>query len=190
MQTTRSAGLQSRRFAGSSSGAAAPLPSRSWLRSGHAAGQRRSSAPTCHAAAVQSQQDLQQLLNWAGSNKAVVDKVAVADDIASDQPVYVAAKDIAAGDQVLAVPDSAWITPATAQQSSIGKFIQGQEPWLQLALLLLAERAAGSSSKLGPYLTALTGPSSVLMRSPLFWSEEELQLLQGTQLLESVRGYR
>jgi [ribulose-bisphosphate carboxylase]-lysine N-methyltransferase len=119
-----------------------------------------------------------------------VDKVAVADDIASDQPVYVAAKDIAAGDQVFAVPESAWITPATAQQSAIGKFIQSQEPWLQLALLLLAERAAGSSSKLGPYLTGLTDPSSVLMRSPLFWSEEELQLLQGTQLLESVRGYK
>lgn len=189
MQTSRSPAVRQSRFAGSAT--AAVTLSRSCLRSLHAASQKRQSSHVCHAAAVQSQQDLQQLLNWAGSNKAVVDKVSIADDIATDPRVYVAAKDIAAGDQVFAVPDSAWLTPASAQQSSIGKYIQGLEPWLQLALLLLAERAQpGGSSKLGPYLAAAADSSSTVMRSPLFWSEEELEMLQGTQLLESVRGYK
>lgn len=185
MQASRSSVLRQSRFAGSAAAGA----NRSCIRSFHAAGQQRPAAHICYAAAIQSQPELQQLLKWAGSNKAAVDKVAIADDIATDQPVYVAAKDIAAGDQVLAVPDSAWVTPATAQQSSIGKYIQGLEPWLQLALLLMAERAQpGGSSKLGPYLASAS--SSSVMRSPLFWSEDELQLLQGTQLLESVRGYK
>lgn len=141
---------------------------------------------------MQSQPDLQQLLDWAGSNKAVVDKVTLADDLVTDgSRVLVAAKDIGAGEQVLAVPESAWITPATAQQSSIGKFIKELEPWLQLALLLLAERGSSGKQQQQPYLAALTSSSSSShLNSPLFWSEEELQLLQGTQLLESVRGYK
>jgi [ribulose-bisphosphate carboxylase]-lysine N-methyltransferase len=188
MQANRSPALRQSRFAGS---AAAAVANRSCIRSFHAARQQRPSAHICYAAAIQSQIDLQQLLNWAGSNKAAVDKVAIADDIATDQRVFVAAKDIAAGDQVLAVPDSAWVTPSTAQQSSIGKYIQGLEPWLQLALLLMVERAQpGGGSKLGPYLAAAADSSSSVLRSPLFWSEDELQLLQGTQLLESVRGYK
>jgi hypothetical protein len=181
MQISRSPLVGQRRFAASS---ATAVTSRSCI-------QQRAATHICRASAVQSSPYLQQLINWAGSNKAVVDKVSTADDIATDQRVLVAAKDIAAGEQVLAVPDSAWITPATAQQSSIGKYIQGLEPWLQLALLLLSERAQpGGSSRMGPYLAAAADSSSMVMRSPLFWSEEELLLLQGTQLLESVRGYK
>lgn len=165
---------------------------RSWPALSHTAAQPRSSRSACHAAAVQSPPDLQPLLNWASTNKtAGLANVTLANDVATDQRVLVAGKDFSAGEQILAVPDSAWITPATAQQQpAIGKYISGLEPWLQLALLLLAERGAGNSSSMGPYLAAAADSSSVHMRSPLFWSEEELQLLQGTQLLESVRGYK
>jgi [ribulose-bisphosphate carboxylase]-lysine N-methyltransferase len=188
MQASRSPALRQSRFTGS---AAVVTANRSLLIGRHAAAAQRPSRHICNAAAVQIQAGLQQLLNWAASNKAVVDKVTIADDIATDQPVYVAAKDVAAGEQVFAVPESAWLTTSSAQQSSIGKYITGLEPWLQLALLLLAERSQpGGSSKLGPYLAAAADSSSTLMRSPLFWSEDELQLLQGTQLLESVRGYK
>jgi len=187
MHTSRSSCLQQSRFADSGVTAA----HRQGLRSAHAGHQQRSKAHRCHATTLQIQQDLQQLLNWASSNKAVTDKVTLADDIATDQRVLVAAKDFAAGEQVLAVPDSAWVTPATAQQSSIGKYVSGLEPWLQVALLLLSERARpGGSSNLQPYLSAATAGGSNVSNSPLFWSEEELQLLNGTQLLESVRGYK
>lgn len=145
----------------------------------------------CRAAATQSQPSLQQLLNWASSNKVAVDKVAIADDLVTDAPVLVAAKDFAQGEQILSVPENVWVTPQSAQQSSIGRYLTGLEPWLQLALLLLAEQAKpGGSSKLQPYLAAAAaGSGSPHFNSPLFWSDEELQMLQGTQLLESVRGY-
>lgn len=137
---------------------------------------------------------LQQLLDWGGANGASVDKVSLVADVLASAPgtrILVAAKDVGAGEQLLAVPDSAWLTPAAASQhATIGRHVSGLAPWLQLALLLLAEAAAGSS-KLQPYLAAAApGSGSAHLNSPLFWSEEELQLLAGTQLLESVRGYK
>jgi hypothetical protein len=151
----------------------------------------------CRAAALQSSSSssssLQGLLDWAAANKVAVDKVAVASDVASDAQVLVAATDVAAGEQLLALPDSAWLMPASAQQQAgIGSLVAGLEPWLQLALLLLSERAkpAGSSS-LAPYLAAAApGSGSAHLDSPLFWGEDELALLRGSQLLESVRGYK
>lgn len=128
---------------------------------------------------------LAQIFSWASNNKIQTDKITVAQDLATDAKVVVAAKDIAAGDAIISVPDNAWISPASAQQSSIGKYIGSLEPWLQLALLLLAERS-NPGSKLQPYISSL--PSQ--LDSPLFWSDEELRLLQGTQLLESVMGYK
>lgn len=113
------------------------------------------------------------------------DKLAVVQDLATDASVIAAAKDISAGDAVISVPESAWITPGLAQQSAIGKYVSDLEPWLQLALLLIAERS-NPGSKMQPYISSL--PTQ--MNSPLFWTDEELRMLQGTQLLESVMGYK
>eukprot|EP00882_Tetradesmus_deserticola_P024104 GHRQ01026330.1.p1 GENE.GHRQ01026330.1~~GHRQ01026330.1.p1 ORF type:complete len:451 (+),score=161.10 GHRQ01026330.1:119-1471(+) len=135
--------------------------------------------------AVQTADPLQVVLGWAGSNKIATDKLAVANDLATDVPVFVAAKDLPAGDAILQVPDSAWITADTAQKSAIGKYVGSLEPWLQLALLLLAEKGQPGSSW-SQYISSLPSQPN----SPLFWSDEELQLLEGTQLLESVLGYK
>ena len=59
------------------------------------------------------------------------------------------------------------------------------EGWLQICLFLLHERSKQQSAW-GPYLASL--PREVDL--PLFWSETELQQLQGTQLQTSVEGYR
>lgn len=97
-----------------------------------------------------------------------------------------AAKDVGAGEALLTVPEAAWVSPqAACQHPRIGKLIAGLEPWLQLALLLLAERGNPGSS-LAPYIASLPSAPD----SPLFWSDEELRLLAGTQLLELVQGYK
>lgn len=64
--------------------------------------------------------------------------------------------------------------------------LAAQEPWLQAALLLMAERAAGSTSELGPYIAAM--PSQGV--SPLNWSAEQQEQLAGTQAAATLQGYR
>jgi hypothetical protein len=202
MKCARSAPRGQSRLAGRGSSSSVGASSTAG-RPRHAASRR--THVVCRAATVQTtgpQSGLQQLLSWASQSKIALDKVATAADVSTGQAILVAARDVAAGEQVLAVPDSAWVTPATAQQSSIGKHVAGLEPWLQLALLLLAERAKPGGSGPGQLQALLStaaaaaaaggggGGGSNVMRSPLFWSEAELQLLQGTQLLESARGYK
>ena len=56
---------------------------------------------------------------------------------------------------------------------------------LQIALFLLVERAAGDGSPWAGYIQALPQQP----QSPMFWSAEERQQLDCTQLLESLEGY-
>lgn len=77
------------------------------------------------------------------------------------------------------------------QQSKIGPHVEGMEPWLQMALFLLHERATAGSGRgrQAPhtgYIMSL--PLDPLL--PLVWTEEELEYLQGTQLLDTLLGYR
>jgi len=83
------------------------------------------------------------------------------------------------------VPAGAWLTADAVARSPLGPLVAGLEPWLQLALFLLAERAA-PRSPWRPYLDALPAACG----APLFWSDAELAELEGTQVLTSVRGYR
>ena len=57
---------------------------------------------------------------------------------------------------------------------------------LQLALFLVAERAKGADSEWAGYLASLPDQPE----SPLFWTPRQLELLDGTQLLQSIEGYR
>ena len=56
---------------------------------------------------------------------------------------------------------------------------------LQLVLVLIAERAAGSSSPWAGYIQSLPEAPP----SPLFWGAAERRLLEATQLLQSLEGY-
>ena len=57
---------------------------------------------------------------------------------------------------------------------------------MQLALFLIAERAKGPTSQWSGYIATLPAVSPV----PLFWSPPQMALLDGTQLQNSVEGYR
>jgi hypothetical protein len=144
---------------------------------------QRRARTTCRAVAVS--QPLEQVLSWAEAQKIATDRISVSEDIATSRSVLVAGKDVPAGESFVTVPESAWITPEVAQQSSIGQYLKGLEPWLQLTLLLLAEKG-NPGSKIAAYVNSMPSQPN----SPLFWSDEQLQMLQGTQLLESVQGYK
>jgi hypothetical protein len=156
---------------------------------GAAAGPRPRCAP---ARAVTAADTLPGLLAWAEANKIATDKLATAPSIATGDPLLVAARDVPAGEALLAVPDAAWVSPAAAARSPIGPKIAGLEPWLQLALLLLHERArgggggAGAGAVPGAYLSALPPAPD----TPLFWDGDDVDALRGTQALQQLYGYR
>lgn len=131
------------------------------------------------AASAPSEAQLQQLYAWSKNKGAALDKVAL------QGGRLVASKDIAAGEAVLTVPEAAWLNPKAAQQSSIGGLIGEMEPWLQLVLFIMSQRTA-PASEWAPYLSCLPSPPA----TPLFWSAQQQALLQGSQLLESLEGYK
>ena len=90
---------------------------------------------------------------------------------------------VRAGETVLSVPRALWLTPATAAASPLGSHLEGQPPWVQLALCLLRERcalldraeacvatlticdSADPASRWAPYIALLPEQPD----APLFW---------------------
>eukprot|EP00983_Pelagomonas_calceolata_P022511 708995-Pelagomonas_calceolata.AAC.2 len=134
-----------------------------------------------------SPQQLNSLQQHLGSQKgSQVDKVVVDSSLDTGSAILVAAKDVGAGEALLVLPDSQWLTPQAVSKSAIGPHVQDLEPWVQLALLLIHERFVSSSPAWAPYVRSLPATPT----SPLFWSEEHLGMLQGTQLMENLQAYR
>ncbi|KAL4444028.1 hypothetical protein ABPG75_011765 [Micractinium tetrahymenae] len=141
---------------------------------------RRWSQLQCHAAATVQQ--AQEVTAWLAGAGVDVAKQAVAPSGSG----LVTSRPVNKGEQLFAIPESAWITPQTAAQSEIGQYLAGLEPWLAIALFLLHERAKGGASRWAAYLAALPADSG----SPVQWGQEELAELAGSQLLGTVQGYR
>jgi [ribulose-bisphosphate carboxylase]-lysine N-methyltransferase len=100
----------------------------------------------------------------------------------------VTAREVARGETLFSIPEAAWITMDTVKDSPIGPLVAELEPWLALALFVLHERGSSSSSgasAVHAYIASLPADCD----SPVVWSEEELALLAGTQLLTTVEGY-
>jgi hypothetical protein len=122
------------------------------------------------------------LLDWIASRGVDVSRLAVA---VGDEGL-VAARPVAKGETLCSIPESAWITKSTAAlNSTIGQYLDGLEAWVAVALFLMAERS-DPSSPWQPYLSSL--PAEI--GSPLAWTEDDLQLLSGTQLLAAVESYQ
>lgn len=138
-------------------------------------------------AAVQapSMASCQQLQAWLAKRSVSTDKVGISANVADDKPMLTASKDMSAGEAVLTVPESSWISTQTVQRSAIGKCVADQEPWLQLALWLLHAKSTGS-----PDYAAFLANLPEQLDSPLFYTESQLALLKGTQVISSLYGYR
>jgi [ribulose-bisphosphate carboxylase]-lysine N-methyltransferase len=168
------------------------------------------STPTTRLFAIAQQQtqssstSLSQLLEWARGRGASLDRVAVERDVLTGEELLVAARDAAPGDALLSLAEQSqqplWLTPAAARAALVAgakdpaaatAAVDALEPWLQIAVFLIAERArllAGGapSSPFSAYVASL--PEE--LDTPLAWSEAELAELEGTQVLATALSYR
>lgn len=131
---------------------------------------------------VGTETQVQTLWSWAQSQG--VQSEAVRPSEVAEGLGLMAQRPVGQGDEILNVPETVWINLAAVQKSAIGQATQDSKPWVAISLFLIHE-SSNPSSKWRPYLDSL--PQT--LDSPLFWSDEELTELQGTQLLGSVVGY-
>ncbi|XP_010939836.1 fructose-bisphosphate aldolase-lysine N-methyltransferase, chloroplastic isoform X2 [Elaeis guineensis] len=142
-----------------------------------------------HAAAIPSESAVRDFWQWLSDE-------GVANSSSSPPPVkpefvpeglgLVAQRDITKNEVVVEVPKKLWINPDTVAASDIGRVCGGLKPWVAISLFLLREKALGSASSWRPYLDILP----LATDSPIFWSEEELSEIQGTQLLSTIMGVK
>ncbi|KAJ0692820.1 putative [Ribulose-bisphosphate carboxylase]-lysine N-methyltransferase [Helianthus annuus] len=127
---------------------------------------------------------------WFSDEKVVSSKSPAKPGTVTEGLGLVAQRDIARNEVVLEVPKRFWINPDTVSGSEIGRVCNGLKPWICVALFLIREKLRGDDegSSWRKYVDIL--PEST--DSTIFWSEEELSEIEGTQLLSttlSVKEY-
>mmetsp|Transcript_33269 Transcript_33269/g.85010 ORF Transcript_33269/g.85010 Transcript_33269/m.85010 type:complete len:388 (-) Transcript_33269:728-1891(-) len=127
------------------------------------------------------------LMSWMEKNGCIEDSGAIQLAVSNGGPCIQAARAIKAGETILAVPQAAWITTDAVASSTIGPYVEGLEPWMQLVLFLLAQ-AGGKDMEQDYPPYALSLPEQTC-NSPLFWTEDELSMLTGSQCLANTIGY-
>ncbi|KAG5023670.1 hypothetical protein AAZX31_07G211900 [Glycine max] len=122
---------------------------------------------------------------WLKEEGVVSGKTPVKPGVVPEGLGLVALKDISRNEVVLQVPKRLWINPDAVAASEIGKVCSGLKPWLAVALFLIRERSR-SDSLWKHYFSILPKETD----STIYWSEEELSELQGTQLLNTTRSVK
>ncbi|KAI4339381.1 hypothetical protein MLD38_024332 [Melastoma candidum] len=125
--------------------------------------------------------------DWLRSEGVVTPKTPAKPALVPEGLGLVATRDIGRNEVVIEVPKKLWINPDTVAESEIGNVCAGLKPWVGVALFLLRERKlAGESFKWRHYMEILPEFTD----STVFWSEEELAEIQGTQLLSTTLGVK
>ncbi|KAE9597358.1 hypothetical protein Lal_00007776 [Lupinus albus] len=130
---------------------------------------------------------VQTFWKWLQKEGVVSNKTPVKPSVVPEGLGLVAVKDISRNEVVLQVPKRLWINPDAVAASDIGSLCSGLKPWLSVALFLIRERSR-DDSVWKHYFGVLPQETD----STIYWSEEELLELQGTQLLNttlSVKEY-
>ncbi|XP_006417064.2 LOW QUALITY PROTEIN: fructose-bisphosphate aldolase-lysine N-methyltransferase, chloroplastic [Eutrema salsugineum] len=122
---------------------------------------------------------------WLGDQGVVSGKSVAEPAVVSEGLGLVARRDIGRNEVVLEIPKRLWINPETVTASKIGPLCGGLKPWVSVALFLIKEKY-DEDSTWRVYLDIL--PEST--DSTIFWSEEELAELKGTQLLSTTLGVK
>ncbi|KAM7251116.1 hypothetical protein ACFE04_022999 [Oxalis oulophora] len=118
---------------------------------------------------------------WLKEEGIVSAKTPVKPAIVQEGLGLIALRDIAKNDVVLEVPRRLWINPDAAAASEVGSLCSGLKPWVSVALFLIKERLK-EDSLWRVYFDILPQ----FTNSTIFWSENELAELQGTQLLNTT----
>ncbi|EYU28796.1 hypothetical protein ABFS82_12G098300 [Erythranthe guttata] len=131
-------------------------------------------------------QTVQRFWQWLKEEGVVSAKTPVKPGFVPEGLGLVATRDISRNDVVLEVPKRFWINPDAVAASEIGSICSGLKPWISVALFLLREKFKGDESKLKYYIDVLPEGTN----STIYWSEEELLEIQGTQLLSTTLGVK
>ncbi|XP_015895013.3 ribulose-1,5 bisphosphate carboxylase/oxygenase large subunit N-methyltransferase, chloroplastic [Ziziphus jujuba] len=129
--------------------------------------------------------EVQTFWNWLREDGVVSSKTLAKPGIVPEGLGLIAVRDIARNEVVLEVPKRLWINPDAVSASEIGNLCSGLKPWIQVALFLVREKFR-EDSPWRIYLDILPEYTN----STIFWSEEELSELQGTQLLSTTEGVK
>ncbi|KAG7667185.1 putative [Fructose-bisphosphate aldolase]-lysine N-methyltransferase, chloroplastic [Nannochloris sp. 'desiccata'] len=122
------------------------------------------------------------MMSWLSTQGVDMDRTGVE---VSPSGGLVTSRPVAKGETAASIPESLWITKATAELSPLGPFVTDLSPWLAVALLLIYERSI-PNSQWKAYIDTLP----IEVTSPVGWTDEDLEELRGTQLLSSIEGYR
>ncbi|KAF3431503.1 hypothetical protein FNV43_RR26234 [Rhamnella rubrinervis] len=129
--------------------------------------------------------EVQTFWNWLRDEGVVSPKTLAKPGVVPEGLGLIAQRDIARNEVVLEVPKRLWINPDAVAASEIGNLCSGLKPWITVALFLIREKFRNDSAwRL--YLDILPEYTN----STIFWSEEELSELQGTQLLSTTDGVK
>ncbi|KAK9119172.1 hypothetical protein Scep_017265 [Stephania cephalantha] len=129
---------------------------------------------------------LQTFWDWL-SNKGVVSpkSPSVKPGIVPEGLGLISQKIFSRNEVVVEVPSKVWINSDTVAASEIGGLCGGLKPWASIALFLLREKGR-EDSPWRSYIEIMPSGND----STIFWSEEELSELQGTQLLGTTVGVK
>ncbi|KAL1327766.1 hypothetical protein HN51_037767 [Arachis hypogaea] len=122
---------------------------------------------------------------WLKEEGVISSKTQVKPGVVPEGLGLVATKDISRNEVVLQVPKRFWINPDAVAASEIGNVCSGLKPWLSVALFLIRERSR-DDSLWKHYFPVLPKETD----STIYWSEEELSEIQGTQLLNTTLGVK
>ncbi|XP_058010014.1 ribulose-1,5 bisphosphate carboxylase/oxygenase large subunit N-methyltransferase, chloroplastic isoform X2 [Hevea brasiliensis] len=128
---------------------------------------------------------LQTFWQWLSDQGVVLTKFPARPGVVPEGLGLIAERDIAKKEVVLEIPKKLWINPDAVAASDIGSVCSGLKPWVSVALFLIREKSKEDSTW-RPYLGIL--PEST--NSTIYWSEEELTELQGSQLLRTTLGVK
>lgn len=129
---------------------------------------------------------VQKFWGWLSEKGIVSAKSPIKPGIVPEGLGLVAQRDIGRNEVVLEVPKKFWINPDTVLASEIGSVCSGLKPWVTVALFLMREKMLGDDSSWKPYIDILPE----FTNSTIFWSEEELSELQGSQLMNTTLGVK
>ncbi|KAK9116656.1 hypothetical protein Sjap_015603 [Stephania japonica] len=129
---------------------------------------------------------LQTFWDWL-SNKGVISpkSPSVNLGIVPEGLGLISQKNFSRNEVVVEVPSKVWINSDTVAASEIGGLCGGLKPWASIALFLLREKGR-EDSPWRSYIEIMPSGTD----STIFWSEEELFELQGTQLLGTTLGVK
>ena len=131
------------------------------------------------------------LVSWIEANGGSCSKLYLKHSELAGRAVYCRTT-IGADERIVRIPKKLLLSTADCKQSDVGRLVdQASKPFTNaqsyIAAFILQERQRGASSFFHPFLASL--PTS-FASFPLLYSDAQLSLLRGSQVLDSVEAQR